>query len=216
MSEFQRTERTQVKRLPKRGRYDEETVFSILDEGFVCHVGFSVDGQPYVIPTNYGRSGHTLYLHGSAASRMLKTLSGGVPVCVTVTHVDGLVLARSAFHHSVNYRSVVILGTARLVEDPAEKMEALRVFTEHVMKGRWDDVRQPAEQELKATIVLALPLEEVSAKVRTGGPIDDEPDYALPVWAGVLPLKTVAKNPEPDALRKNDPPIPEYLKKYPR
>jgi uncharacterized protein len=214
MSEFQRTERTQVKRLPKRGRYDEETVFAILDEGFVCHVGFSVDGQPYVIPTNYGRSGHTLYLHGSAASRMLKTLSGGVPVCVTVTHVDGLVLARSAFHHSVNYRSVVILGTARLVEDPAEKMEALRVFTEHVMKGRWDDVRQPAEQELKATIVLALPLEEVSAKVRTGGPIDDEPDYALPVWAGVLPLKTVAKTPEPDALRKNDPPVPEYLKNY--
>jgi uncharacterized protein len=214
MSEFQRTERTQVKRLPKRGRYDEETVFPILDEGFVCHVGFSVDGQPYVIPTNYGRSGHTLYLHGSAASRMLKTLSGGVPVCVTVTHVDGLVLARSAFHHSVNYRSVVILGTARLVEEPAEKMEALRLFTEHVMKGRWDDVRQPAEQELKATTVLALPLEEVSAKVRTGGPIDDEPDYALPVWAGVLPLKIVAKNPEPDALRKNDPPVPEYLKKY--
>ena len=216
MSEFQRTERTQVKRLPKRGRYDEETVFPILDEAFVCHVGFSVDGQVYVIPTNYGRSGHTLYLHGSAASRMLRTLSGGVPVCVTVTLVDGLVLARSAFHHSVNYRSVVILGTASLVEDPAEKMEALRSFTEHVMKGRWDEVRQPSEQELKATTVLALPLEEVSAKVRTGGPLDDEPDYTLPVWAGVLPLETVAKNPEPDALRKNDPPVPEYLKKYSR
>jgi len=216
MSEFQRTERTQVKRLPQRGRYDEESVFPILDQGFVCHVGFSVDGQPYVIPTNYGRSGHTLYLHGSSASRMLKTLSGGVPVCVTVTLVDGLVLARSAFHHSVNYRSVVILGTARLVDDPAEKREALRLFTEHVMKGRWDDVRKPTEQELKATTVLALPLEEVSAKVRTGGPIDDEPDYALPVWAGVLPLQTVAKSPEPDALRKNDPPVPEYLKNYSR
>ena len=179
MSSFTPTERTQVKRLPKRGAYDRETVFKILDEGFVCHVGFVVDGQPYVIPTNYGRSGDTLYLHGSAASRMLRTLSEGIPVCVTVTLVDGLVLARSAFHHSVNYRSVVALGTARLVDDPREKREALRLFTEHIMKGRWDDIRQPSEQEMKATTVLALPLEEVSAKVRSGGPIDDEEDYAL-------------------------------------
>jgi nitroimidazol reductase NimA-like FMN-containing flavoprotein (pyridoxamine 5'-phosphate oxidase superfamily) len=216
MSEFTPTERTQVKRLPKRGKYDRETVYSILDCGFVCHVGFNADGQPYVIPTNYGRSGDTLYLHGSAASRMLRTLSEGVPVCVTVTHVDGIVLARSAFHHSVNYRSVVILGTARLVEDPAEKMEALRIFTEHVMKGRWDDVRQPNEQELKATTVLALPLDEVSAKVRTGGPIDDEADYALPGWAGVLPLETIAKPPQPDARLKSDTPIPAYLKNYSR
>jgi nitroimidazol reductase NimA-like FMN-containing flavoprotein (pyridoxamine 5'-phosphate oxidase superfamily) len=216
MSDFTPTERTQVKRLPKRGKYERETVFAILDAGFVCHVGFNVDGQPYVIPTNYGRSGDTLYLHGSAASRMLRTLSEGVPMSVTVTHVDGLVLARSAFHHSVNYRSVVILGTARLVTDPAEKMEALRVFTEHVMKGRWDDVRQPTEQELKATTVLALPLEEVSAKVRTGGPIDDDADYTLPVWAGVLPLETVAKEPLADPQRKNNPAVPEYLKKYSR
>jgi uncharacterized protein len=216
MAEFQPTARTQVKRLPKRGNYDCDTVYQILDTAFVCHVGFSVDAQPYVIPTNYGRSGDTLYLHGSAASRMLKTLSAGVAVCVTVTHVDGLVLARSAFHHSVNYRSVVILGTARLVEDPAEKMEALRIFTDHVMKGRWDDVRQPTEQELKATTVLALPLEEVSAKVRSGGPVDDEADYTLPVWAGVLPLETAVKAPVPDAQRKNDPPIPEYLKNYRR
>jgi nitroimidazol reductase NimA-like FMN-containing flavoprotein (pyridoxamine 5'-phosphate oxidase superfamily) len=216
MSEFTPTERTQVKRLPKRGKYDHETVDKILDEGFVCHVGFSVDGQPYVIPTNYGRTGDILYLHGSAASRMLRTLSGGVPVCVTVTHVDGLVLARSAFHHSVNYRSVVILGTARLVEDPAEKMEALRIFTDHVMKGRWDDVRQPTGQELKATTVLALPLEEVSAKVRTGGPIDDEEDYTLPVWAGVLPLQVNVKPPIPDEKRQGDQPIPEYLKNYSR
>ncbi len=216
MSDFKPTERTQVKRLPKRGKYDRETVNAILDAGFVCHVGFNVDVQPYVIPTNYGRSGEILYLHGSAASRMLRTLSEGVPVSVTVTHVDGLVLARSAFHHSVNYRSVVILGTARLVEDAAEKMEALRVFTEHVMKGRWDDVRQPTEQELKATSVLALPLEEVSAKVRTGGPVDDEADYALPAWAGVLPLETVAKEPIPDPQRKVDRPLPGYLQKYPR
>jgi nitroimidazol reductase NimA-like FMN-containing flavoprotein (pyridoxamine 5'-phosphate oxidase superfamily) len=216
MSQFTPTDRTQVKRLPKRGHYERETVYSILDTAFVCHVGFSVDGQPFVIPTNFGRSGDTLYLHGSAASRMLKTLSGGVPVCVTVTHVDGLVLARSAFHHSVNYRSAVILGKAQLVEDPAEKMAALRIFTEHVMKGRWNDVRIPTEQELKATTVLSLPLEEVSAKVRTGGPIDDAADYALPVWAGVLPLETVPKAPVPDAQRKNDPPIPEYLKNYKR
>jgi len=216
MSEFQPTERTQVKRLPKRGHYDRETVYKILDTGFVCHVGFAVEGQPYVIPTNYGRSGDMLYLHGSAASRMLKTLSAGVPVCVTVTHVDGLVLARSVFHHSVNYRSVVILGTARLVEGPDEKMEALRIFTEHVMKGRWDDVRQPTDQELKATTVLALPLEEVSAKVRAGGPVDDEPDYTLPVWAGVLPLEMVAKQPVPDEKRRNDPPVPDYLRNYSR
>jgi uncharacterized protein len=216
MSQFTPTDRTQVKRLPKRGNYDRETVYSILDTAFVCHVGFSVGGQPFVIPTNYGRSGDLLYLHGSAASRMLNTLSDGVPVCVTVTHVDGLVLARSAFHHSVNYRSVVILGKAQLVQEPAEKMEALRIFTEHVMKGRWNDVRIPTEQELKATTVLSVPLEEVSAKVRTGGPIDDEPDYALPVWAGVLPLEMVAKTPLPDAQRKNDPPIPEYLKNYKR
>ena len=141
MSQFTPTDRTQVKRLPKRGNYDRETVYSILDTAFVCHVGFSVDGQPFVIPTNFGRSGDTLYLHGSAASRMLKTLSGGVPVCVTVTHVDGLVLARSAFHHSVNYRSVVVLGRARVVSDPAEKMEALRCFTDHMIPGRWDEVR---------------------------------------------------------------------------
>ncbi len=214
MSDFSPTERTQIKRLPKRGRYDRETVNQILDAGIVCHVGFNVDGQPYVIPTNFGRKDDTLYIHGSAASRMLRTLSSGIPVCVTVTHLDGLVLARSAFHHSVNYRSVVVLGTAKLVEEPAEKMEALHIFTEQVMRGRWDEIRQPNEQELKATTVLAIKLDEVSAKVRTGGPVDDEEDYALPVWAGVLPLQTVAQPPVPDANRKGDRPIPEYLKNY--
>jgi nitroimidazol reductase NimA-like FMN-containing flavoprotein (pyridoxamine 5'-phosphate oxidase superfamily) len=216
MTQFTPTDRTQVKRLPRRGQYDRDVVYKILDTAFVCHVGFSVEGQPYVIPTNYGRSGDTLYLHGSAASRMLRTLSEGVPVCVTVTHVDGLVLARSAFHHSVNYRSVVILGTAQLMMDPAEKNKALRIFTEHVMKGRWDDVRQPTEQELKATTVLSLQLEEVSAKVRTGGPNDDEADYSLPIWAGVVPLDTVVKPPIPDEKRKSDLPVPEYLKNYSR
>jgi nitroimidazol reductase NimA-like FMN-containing flavoprotein (pyridoxamine 5'-phosphate oxidase superfamily) len=216
MSQFNPTDRTQVKRLPKRGHYDAETIYAILDEAFVCHVGFNVDGQPFVIPTNYGRKGDTVYLHGSSASRMLRTLSAGVRVCVTVTLVDGLVLARSAFHHSVNYRSVVILGTANLVDDPTEKMEALRLFTEHVLKGRWDDIRLPNEQELKATTVLALNIEEASAKIRSGGPLDDEPDYLLPIWAGVLPLRTVAAQPEPDPLRKSDRPAPEYLKNYSR
>ena len=216
MSTFTPTERTTLKRLPKRGAYDRETVFRILDEGFVCHVGFVVDGQPYVIPTNYGRSGETLYLHGSAASRMLRTLSEGIPVCVTVTLVDGLVLARSAFHHSVNYRSVVVFGTARLVVEPREKMEALRQFTEHIMKGRWEDIRQPSEQELKGTTVLALPLEEVSAKVRTGGPIDDEEDYALPMWAGVLPLPVTPATPIPDARLKAGTDIPAYMQGYKR
>ena len=216
MTTFPPTERTQVKRLPKRGAYDRDTVHKILDEAFVCHVGFVVDGQPYVIPTNFGRSADTLYLHGSAASRMLRTLSQGIPVCVTVTLVDGLVLARSAFHHSVNYRSVVVLGTARMVEDPEEKMEALRIFTEHIMKGRWDDIRLPTEQEMKGTTVLALPMEEVSAKVRTGGPVDDEEDYALPMWAGVLPLPVTAAAPIPDTRLKSGTEIPSYMKGYKR
>jgi uncharacterized protein len=216
MSEFTPTERTQVKRLPKRGKYDSETVYKILDEAFVCHVGFAVDGQPYVIPTNFGRVGDVLYLHGSAASRMLRTLSEGIPVCVTVTLVDGLVLARSAFHHSVNYRSVVILGTAKLVEDPTEKMEALRLFTEHIMKGRWDEIRWPTEQEMKGTTVLALPLEEVSAKVRAGGPVDDEDDYSLAVWAGVLPLTTTTNAPVPDTRLKEGTPVPKYISNYSR
>src|SRR5579863_1236149 len=216
MSTFAPSERTQIKRLPKRGHYDRETVFKILDEAFVCHVGFVVDGQPYVIPTNFGRVGDTLYLHGSSASRMLRTLSEGIPVCVTATLIDGLVLARSAFHHSVNYRSVVILGTARLVEDPAEKMEALRLFTEHIMKGRWDQIRWPTELELKATTVLALPLEEVSAKVRTGDPKDDEEDYALPVWAGVLPLPVIPAAPIPDSRLKPGTEVPENVAKYSR
>jgi nitroimidazol reductase NimA-like FMN-containing flavoprotein (pyridoxamine 5'-phosphate oxidase superfamily) len=216
MSDFPPSERTQVKRLPKRGVYDRQAVYAILDEGFVCHAGFSVDGQPYVIPTGYGRSGDTLYLHGSAASRMLRTLSAGVPVCVTVTLLDGLVMARAAFHHSMNYRSVVVLGTARLVEDLKEKMDALHVFTDQVARGRWNDVRKPTEQELKATIVLALPLEEVSAKVRTGPPIDDDQDYALPMWAGVVPLKLTAQAPLADPRANPAFPAPAYLTNYSR
>jgi nitroimidazol reductase NimA-like FMN-containing flavoprotein (pyridoxamine 5'-phosphate oxidase superfamily) len=198
MDSYMPTSRTQVKRLPKRGVYDREQIHAILDEGYFCHVGFSIDGQPYVIPTGYARSGEQLYIHGSAASRMLRTLDQGIDLCVTVTLVDGFVLARSAFHHSMNYRSVVVLGKATLVTDPDQKREALRCFTNHVVPGRWDEVRQPTDQELKATTVLALPIHEVSAKVRTGPPIDDDEDYLLPIWAGVVPIQTRVGEPLPD------------------
>jgi len=187
--------RTQVKRLPQRGVYGREEIDAILDEGFLCHVGFVVDGQPYVIPTGYARRGDEVLIHGSAASRMLRNVGAGIDMCVTVTLVDGFVLARSAFHHSMNYRSVVILGKARVVSDPAEKMEAMHCFTDHIVPGRWDEVRGVTEQELKATEVLAVPLTEASAKVRKGPPVDDEEDLALPVWAGVVPLHIAAAAP---------------------
>jgi nitroimidazol reductase NimA-like FMN-containing flavoprotein (pyridoxamine 5'-phosphate oxidase superfamily) len=216
MESFAPTERTTLKRLPQRGFYDREAVYRILDEGFVCHVGFTIDGQPFVIPTAYGRVGDKLYIHGSAASRTLRSLSGGIPVCVAVTLVDGLVLARSAFHHSINYRSVVILGAATMVEAAEEKMTALRAFTEHVIPGRWDDVREPNEQELKGTSVLALPLVEVSAKVRTGPPKDDEEDMAIPVWAGELPLRITAGSPVDDPLLPAGFSPPAYVTQYSR
>ena len=198
MSSFTPTDRTRVKRRPQRAVYDREQVYAILDEGFVCHVGFTVDGRPVVIPTAYGRSGDRIYIHGSAASRMLRTLAEGIDVCVTVTLVDGLVLGRSAFHTSMNYRSVVIFGKARLVTDREQKLEALRCFTNHVIPGRWEEVRQPTDAELAATSALVLPLEEVSAKVRTGGPIDDEEDYPFPVWAGVVGVRAATGEVTPD------------------
>jgi nitroimidazol reductase NimA-like FMN-containing flavoprotein (pyridoxamine 5'-phosphate oxidase superfamily) len=216
MNSFAPSERTTLKRLPQRGSYDRDVVYRILDEGFVCHVGFAVDGQPFVIPTAYGRVGDKLYIHGSAASRTLRDLSGGIPVCVTVTLVDGLVLARSAFHHSINYRSVVILGAATVVAAAEEKMTALKAFTEHVIPGRWDDVREPNEQELKGTSVLALPLVEVSAKVRTGPPKDDEEDMAIPVWAGELPLRITAGSPVDDPRLQTGIRPQAYITQYSR
>jgi nitroimidazol reductase NimA-like FMN-containing flavoprotein (pyridoxamine 5'-phosphate oxidase superfamily) len=207
MDPFSPTPRTTVRRLAKRGVYDRPTVYAILDEGFICHAAFIADGAPVVIPTAYGRDGDQLYLHGSAANRMLKAMAAGVEVCVAVTLVDGLVLARSAFHHSINYRSVVIFGTAQLISDPVKKNEALRCVVEHITPGRWSEVRLPTDQELKATLVLALPLEEVSAKVRTGPPIDDEEDYELPIWAGVLPLGLKPEAPVQDARLARDVPI---------
>jgi hypothetical protein len=190
------TERTQVKRRSQRGVYDKAQVHAILDEGFICHVGFVLDGQPFVIPTAYARLDEQIYIHGSPASRLMKGKE--VDVCLTVTLVDGLVLARSAFHTSINYRSVVVVGKARLVTDVIEKWQALRCFTNHVIDGRWEQAKQPTEQELKATSVLALPLEEVSAKIRTGPPIDDDEDYALPVWGGVVPVVQTLGEPVPD------------------
>lgn len=192
------TDRTTVKRRRERGVYDREAVHAIIDEALVCHVGFVADGAPVVIPTIHGRSAGTLYLHGSVASRMLRALTGGVEACVTMTIVDGLVLARSAMHHSMNYRSVVVFGTAEAVTDPAEKLQALRVVTEHVAPGRWAEVRPPTDAELRQTLVLRLPLDEASAKIRAGGPVDDEQDHALPVWAGVVPLRLTPGPPVPD------------------
>ena len=192
------TDRTRVRRVPQRGAYERETIEAILDETLISHVGFVHDGHPVVIPTLHARLGDRLYLHGSAASRMLRTLHRGVPVCVTATLVDGLVLARSAFHHSVNYRSVVVFGTATLIEPGDETAKALELFTEKLVPGRWADVRPPTRQELKGTKVLSLPLDEASAKVRTGPPIDEDEDYDLPVWAGVLPLATDVAEPQPD------------------
>jgi len=197
MATFTPTLRTQVRRIPARGVYDRAQVYSILDEGYVCHVGFAIDGQPYVIPTGYARLADEIFIHGSAASRMVHALGEGIEVCVTVTLVDGLVLARSAFHHSMNYRSVVIVGFARVVDDPVEKMMAMRCFTNHVVPHRWEEVRPPTDQELKGTSVLALKLDEVSAKVRTGPPIDDEADRASAVWAGVVPLRVAVGKPVP-------------------
>jgi nitroimidazol reductase NimA-like FMN-containing flavoprotein (pyridoxamine 5'-phosphate oxidase superfamily) len=189
------TPRTRLVREPERAVYDREEAYSILEEGFLCHVGFVIEGQPFVIPTSYGRKDDNLYIHGSAASRMLRQMKDSVPVCITVTLLDGLVLARSIFNHSMNYRSVVVLGKASLVIDPAEKLDALRLLSEHVIPGRWADSRQPNEKELKATSVLRVPIEEFSAKVRKGPAVDDEADYSFPTWAGVVPIEMTVGEP---------------------
>lgn len=210
------TPRTQLRRLPQRGTYERAQVNAILDEALWCHMGFALDGQPFVIPTIHTRVEERLYVHGSAASRMLRTAGSGLPVCVTVSLLDGLVLARSAFHHSMNYRSVVILGTAREVVDADEKEAALRAIVEHVAAGRSNDVRGPTELELKATTVLRLPIEEASAKVRNGPPLDDEEDHALPCWAGVLPLRLTPGLPVPDPRLPAGVPVPDYVLAYRR
>jgi len=210
------TPRTRLVREAHRAVYDREAAYRILDEGFLCHVGFVADGQPFVIPTSYGRKDANLYIHGSAASRMLRQLKESLPVCITVTLLDGLVLARSVFNHSMNYRSVVVLGKATLVDDPDEKLAALRLLSEHILPGRWDDSRQPNASELKQTSVLRLPIEEFSAKVRVGPPIDDEEDYSFSTWAGVIPLEMTAGVPIDDARLQPGQTVPEYARNYTR
>ena len=209
-----RSKRTTVKRLPDRGVYERAAIEAILDEALICHVGFVHDGQPFVIPTGFARDGDSLFIHGSPASRMLRTLSGGVPVCVTVTLVDGMVVARSAFHSSMNYRSVVVLGTAMPVLDPDRKLHAMKMLVDHLIPGRWNDLRPITPKELKATLILEIPLDEASAKVRTGGPKDDEDDYDLPIWAGVVPLTLTPSSPVPDDRLTDGLVTPRYVRRF--
>jgi len=210
------TTRTRINRYPARGDYDRTTIETILDEAMVCHVGFVVDGQPYVIPTIHARDGARLYIHGSPMSRMLRTAAAGVPLCLTVTLHDGIVLARSAFHHSMNYRSVVVLGTAREVTGTAPKVAAMRALVDHLMPGRWEEARQPSAGEIAATIILEMPLTEASAKVRVGGPIDSEDDYTLPVWAGVVPLTLAPGTPQRDDRLAAEVELPDYVRRWRR
>jgi nitroimidazol reductase NimA-like FMN-containing flavoprotein (pyridoxamine 5'-phosphate oxidase superfamily) len=216
MEKLIQTSRTTLKRLPQRGSYDREVIDPILDEGFICHIGFVIDEQPFVIPTGYARVGDSVLIHGSQASRMLRALGEGIDLCLTVTLIDGLVLARSAFHHSMNYRSVAIFGRAIVIEDPSEKLAALRALSEHMIPGRWDDVRAPNERELKLTTVLSLPITEASAKVRTGPPVDDEDDYDLPVWAGVIPLRMGPGKSIDDGRVPAKSQVPQYAAEYSR
>ncbi|HLH38931.1 MAG TPA: pyridoxamine 5'-phosphate oxidase family protein [Bryobacteraceae bacterium] len=210
------SERSELRRYPNRGSHDPEVIHKILDEGFLAHVGFNVNGQPFVIPTLYGRAGDRLFLHGSAASRMLKELDRGLPACVNVAIVDALVLARSGFHSSINYRSVVAFGTAKKIRNDEDKAAALKTISEHVMPSRWREIRGPSEKELKATAVLEFAIEEASAKIRSGPPLDDEPDYELPVWAGLLPMKFSPGEPVADPRLPAAIEVPEYVQRYRR
>ena len=216
MTDFTPTEKTRINRLPKRGHYDRETIYKILDEALICRVGFVEEGQPFVIPINFARGGDEIVLHGALASRLLKHVESGQPICVEATIVDGLVLARSVFHSSVNYRSVVVFGTGRTVTDEQEKMAALEAVVEHLIPGRWSEARLPTPKEMNATRVVAIQIEEASAKVRTGPPGDDEEDYALPIWAGVLPLQEMPLAPLPDERLANGIAVPEYIVRYSR
>ena len=216
MTDFIRTDRNRIKRLPKRGHYDRETIHRILDEALICHVAFVEKGQPYVIPINFARMGDRIVLHGAKASRLLKHIEAGDPICVEVTIVDGLVLARSVFNHSVNYRSVVVFGKGRLIEDQQEKLAALQAVTEHLIPGRWQEARLPNRKELNATSVVSINMDEASAKVRVGPPVDEPEDYALPVWAGILPLQETPLPPIRDEVQSENIPLPKYVAQYSR
>ena len=216
MAGFPKTDKNRIKRLPKRGHYDRETIYQILDEALICHVGFVENNQPYIIPINFARVGDAIVLHGAKASRLLKHIEAGNPVCIEVTLVDGLVLARSVFHHSVNYRSVVLFGTGQSIEGEQEKMAALEAITEHLIPGRWREARLPNRKEMNATSVVSIKIDQASAKVRSGPPGDDEADYALPVWAGVLPIQEMPLTPIRDELMTQDIAVPKYIAKYSR
>jgi nitroimidazol reductase NimA-like FMN-containing flavoprotein (pyridoxamine 5'-phosphate oxidase superfamily) len=216
MTDFTRTARNRIKRLPKRGHYDRETIHRILDEALICHVAFVEEGQPYVIPINFARVGDHIVLHGAKASRLLKHIEAGHSICVEVTIVDGLVLARSVFHHSMNYRSVVVFGRGKLIEDQQEKLAALQAVAEHLIPGRWQEARLPNRKELNATSVVLINIEEASAKVRVGPPVDELEDYALPVWAGILPLQETPLSPIRDELQSENIPLPKYIARYSR
>jgi len=216
MTNFTRDDRNRIKRIPERGHYDRETIHRILDEALICHVGFVENEQPYVIPINFARVGDSIVLHGAKASRLLKHIEAGHPICVEATIVDGLVLARSVFHHSVNYRSVVVFGKGQLIEDQQEKLAALQAVTEHLIPGRWQEARLPNRKELNATSVVSIKIEEASAKVRVGPPVDEEEDYVLPVWAGILPFQELPLSPIRDELQPEEIPLPEYVARYSR
>src|SRR6185369_12389912 len=216
MTEFTKTGRNRVKRIPERGHYDRETIYHILDEALICHVGFVQKGQPFVIPINFARVDDTIVMHGAKASRLLKHIEAGQPVCVEATIIDGLVLARSVFHHSINYRSVVLFGRGRLIEDEQEKLTALKAVTEHLIPGRWQEARLPNRKELNGTRVVSIEIDEASAKVRVGPPVDEEEDYALPVWAGILPLHEMPLPPVQDQLQSEEIPLPNYIAGYSR
>lgn len=214
MTEFEKTARNKVVRVAERGAYDSQTIYAILDASPICHLAFVQEGKPFLIPTIHARSGDEILLHGAKAGRLMKHLGAGNDVCIAVTHLDGLVLARSAFHHSMNYRSVVIFGTGRIIEDEAEKMRGFETITNRVLPGRWDEVRQPNAKEMNATALAAISIESASAKVRTGGPMDDEEDYDLPIWAGVVPIRSQMLEPETDPGSKKDLPVPEHVKDF--
>lgn len=216
MKEFPTTPLNKVQRLSKRGQYDEETIYAIIDEALICHVGFSIDGQPFVMPTIHARKDSTIYFHGAIANRMLKHIQEENSVCISCTLVDGIVFARSVFHHSMNYRSAIVFGKGRIVDSVEEKDVAFKAITDHVAKGRWEETRVPSPKEINATLVIAVEIESASAKVRTGPANDDEEDYSLPVWAGVLPIRQIPLAPESDSRLDDAIKVPEYIKNYKR
>ena len=214
MKELKKTNRTKVNRTPKRAVYEKETIYKILDETFVCQIAFKIDGQVFIIPTAFGRKDDSIFIHGSNKSRMLNSIKSGEDICIGVTLIDGIVAARSIFHHSINYRSVIIFGKGKEIDEPEDKLKALKIITEHIIPGRWNDARKPNEKELEITSVFEFKIDEASAKIRTGPPVDEKEDYNLNVWAGIIPLKTIAESPIRDQEVRNGILLPDYIKDF--